>query len=453
MKIKLFIAFCVLSLLYSLPGRTQNPIIQTMYTADPAPMIHNDTVFLYVGHDEDDAPSNSFLMREYSLFTTTDMVNWTAHPTPLKTSDFKWSAADASAAQCIERDGKFYFYISSQNKVSPGVSVGVAVSDSPYGPFEDALGEALVTNNMTTFGRHSWDDLDPTVYIDDNGQAYLYWGNNACYWAKLNKDMISLASPITALDIFDESAFGPDFEEAPWVYKRNDLYYMIYASTAVESIHYSTSENIEGPWKYGGELMPHSGKSGSIHPAIIDYKGNSYFFYHNAALSGGGDFNRSVCIEPFEYNSDGTIPAIKKTEGVKESVGKLDPFKWTEAETIAWAEGLNLGECEDIGVYVKSIHNSDYMKVRDVDFGDGGVSKFEANVSSRYFGGQIEIHLDSTDGELMGTLNVPYIGDWDDWEIVATNVGETKGIHDLYFVFKGSEPQELFRFDSWKFSK
>ena len=80
----------------------QNPIIQTKYTADPAPMVHNDTLFLYVGCDEKDAPHNAYLMREYRLYTTTDMVNWTDCGAPLRTSDFKWSAGDASAAQCIE---------------------------------------------------------------------------------------------------------------------------------------------------------------------------------------------------------------------------------------------------------------------------------------------------------------------------------------------------------------
>ncbi len=451
-KLKIRQIIFLFSTLAGIGCYAQNPIVQTMFTADPAPLVYNDTVFLYVGHDEDDAPSNSFLMREYSLFTTTDMVNWTAHPTPLKTSDFKWSASDASAAQCIERNGKFYYYISTLNKESPGVSVGVAVSESPYGPFKDALNKALVTNNMTTFAKHSWDDLDPSVMIDDNGQANLFWGNNACYWAKLNNDMISLDGSITALDIFDESAFGPDFEEAPWVYKRNGTYYMIYASNVVEAIHYTTSKSAEGPWAHGGLIMPHSGRSGSNHPAIIDYKGNSYFFYHNAVLPGGGSFNRSVCVEQFEYNSDGSIPAIKKTEGIKESVGKLNPFKRTEAETIAWAEGLKLVECKKAGVYVGSIHNADYLKVRDVDFGNQTVSKFEANVSSRYFGGQIEIRLDSISGKLIGTANVPYIGDWNDWKTISTDVNDdVNGIHDLYLVFKGRDPHELFRFDFWKF--
>lgn len=447
--LKLTLAFATISLIV----KAQNPIIQGKFTADPAPVVFNDTLFLYVGHDEDSSPSNSFLMREYSLFTTTDMVNWTAHKTPLKTSDFKWSAGDASAAQCIERNGKFYWYMSSINKTSPGISIGVAVSNSPYGPFKDAIGKALVTNNMTTFGKHSWDDLDPTVMIDDNGQAYLYWGNNACYWVKLNKDMVSLGSPITALDIFDKSAFGPDFEEAPWVYKKKGLYYMAYASNVVESIHYSTSKSPEGPWKYGGLLMTPTGKSDTNHPGIIDYKGNSYFFYHNGALPGGGSFKRSVCVEQFTYNPDGSIPEMKMTDGIVKSVGKLNPFKRTEAETMAWSQGVKLDENNQVGVYVTDINNDDYIKVRDVDFGNLGVSKFEANVSSRFFGGKIEIHLDNNSGELIGTLNVPYIGDWNEWKLLSTDVKTVTGTHNLYFVFKGKAPQVLFNFDYWKFNK
>ena len=149
-----------LALLCAGSAVAQNPIVQTHYTADPAPVVYNDTLFLYVGCDEEDAPRNAYLMREYRLYTTTDMVNWTDHGAVLRTSAFSWSAGDASAAQCIERDGKYYFYISSQNKVKPGSSIGVAVADSPYGPFRDALGHGLVTNDMTTYAKHSWDDLD-----------------------------------------------------------------------------------------------------------------------------------------------------------------------------------------------------------------------------------------------------------------------------------------------------
>lgn len=432
--------------------KAQNPIIQTSYTADPAPVVFNDTVFLYVGHDENHAPDNGYLMREYRLYTTVDMVNWTDCGAPLKTSAFKWSAGDASAAQCIERDGKYYWYISSQNNTYPGSSIGVAIADSPYGPFKDALGKALITNNMTSYAKHSWDDLDPSVFIDDNGQAYLYWGNGVCYWVKLNKDMVSLDGPINVIDAKNESSFFKGFTEAPWVYKRNDSYYMVYASGFPESIHYSISKTAIGPWKAKGIVMPLEGGSNTNHPGIIDYKGNSYFFYHNDGLPGGHSYNRSVCVEQFEYNSDGTIPQMKMTkEGVAKGVSTLNPYKRTEAETIAFSEGITTGYDDKVGIYVTSIHDKDYIKVRSVNFSNGA-SKFTANVSSRYKGGKIEIRVGTLDGTLIGTLNVPYTGEWYNWQTHSTDIKNISGIHDIYFIFKGEGQHELYNFNYWLFN-
>ena len=460
MRRLLFFSTAIFTCVLTFIAQGQNPIIQTMYTADPAPMIHNDTLFVFVGHDEDDAPSNAYLMREYSLFSTTDMVNWTDHGAVLRTSEISWSVGDASAAQCIERDGKFYFYISTQNNTpgSGGVSVGVMVADNIYGPYKDVLGKALVTNQMTTYARHSWDDLDPSVFIDDDGQAYLFWGNNACYWAKLNRDMISLDGEITALNIQDSTVFGIDFEEAPWVYKRNDLYYMIYASGFPESIHYTTAKKPEGPWTYQGVLMPRQGESSTNHPGIIDYKGNSYFFYHNDFLPGGHSHRRSVAVEQFEYNADGTIPLMTMTEGIKKGVGVLNPYIRTEAETIAWAEGVKTNGNKQNGIYITSIHDGDYIKVRDVDFGTKGASKFSAYTSSRNFGGNIELRLDSLDGEVIGTLQTPYTGEWDNWVLSSADIQNAVGVRNLYLIFKGRTqrgvcdcPFELFNFDYWMF--
>lgn len=454
---KLFMKIVLLGLFMS-PTQfsfAQNPIVQTMYTADPAPLIHNDTLFVFVGHDEDDAPSNSYLMREYRLYSTTDMVNWTDHGAVLRTSEVSWSANDASAAQCIERNGKFYFYISTINNTpgSGGVSVGVLVADNIYGPYKDVLGKALVTNQMTTYARHSWDDLDPTVFIDDDGQAYLYWGNGACYWAKLNEDMISLKDSITPLNVRDQSAFGVSFTEAPWVYKRNGLYYMIYASGFPESIHYTTAAKPEGPWTYQGVVMPLEGGSNTNHPGIIDYKGNSYFFYHNDGLLGGHGYRRSVCVEQFNYNTDGSIPKMTMTGGITKGVGTLNPYIRTEAETIAFSQGVKMEGTRSTGLYITSIHDGDYIKIRDVDFGAKGASKFTALTSSRYHGGNIELRLDSPEGELIGTLQTSYTGEWDNWEPFSTNISGATGIHDLYLVFKGRTPHELFNFDYWIFEE
>lgn len=264
--------------------------------------------------------------------------------------------------------------------------------------------------------------------------------------------MISLNGPITALDIKDKTAFFGKFTEAPWVYKRNNLYYMIYAAEFPESIHYSTGQTAEGPWKAEGVVMPLEKGSNTNHPGIIDYKGNSYFFYHNDALPEGHSYCRSVCVEQFTYNPDGTIPQLHMTdEGIKKGVGTLNPYKRTEAETIAWAQGVVSATDKETGVYITSIHNTDYIKVRDVDFGSKGASQFTASASSRYHGGEIELRIDSLEGDVIGSLKIPYTGEWNNWEQHSTNVKTTKGVHDLYLIFKGRTPHELFNFDYWMF--
>ncbi len=172
------------------PMEINNPIITDVFTADPAAIVHNDTVYLYAGHDE--APNNFhfYRMNEWLVFSSTNMVDWESHPVPLKVSDFEWAKADAWAAQVLEKDGKFYWYVTVEHGTIPGKSIGVAVSDSPVSPFKDVLGKALITNDMTKETDISWDDIDPTVFVDDDGQAYLFWGNTACYYAKLKDNMV-----------------------------------------------------------------------------------------------------------------------------------------------------------------------------------------------------------------------------------------------------------------------
>ena len=156
----------------------ENPIIQTNFTADPAPMVYNDTVFLYTGHDEDTTPSSGFIMKNYLLYTSTDMVNWRDRGMVASLKNFSWAPSNGAwAAQVIYRNGKFYYYCAIQ-----GYGIGVLVASTPYGPFTDTLGHALLN--------HSGNDIDPTVFIDDDGQAYLYWGNPQCYWVKLPQNIL-----------------------------------------------------------------------------------------------------------------------------------------------------------------------------------------------------------------------------------------------------------------------
>jgi beta-xylosidase len=303
-----------LGCIFVLKSEAQNPIIKHIFTGDPAPLVYKNTVYLYAGQDTASESTNGYRMPDWHVFSSTNMVNWKDHGAPLKPTDFSWGAKDANAAQCIERNGKFYWYVSILHKKDEnsngGVAIGVAVSASPTGPFKDAIGKALITNEMTKDQKHSWDDLDPSVFIDDNGQAYLFWGNGSCKWAKLKKNMIELQDSI--------HTFKPqNYTEAPWIYKRNGLYYLVYAANFPETIEYCTAKSIEGPWDYRGVIQDRVKNSSTTHPGIIDYKGKSYFFYHNGVLPTGGNFRRSVCLDYLYYNPDGTIQKVVQTiEGV-----------------------------------------------------------------------------------------------------------------------------------------
>ncbi len=437
-----------------LMGFSQNPIVQTNYTADPSPMVYNGKVYLYTTHDEDN--STWFTMNDWKLYTTEDMVNWTDHGVILSYKNFSWAKMNAWAAQCIERNGKFYMYVPITNKEGQG-SIGVAVADSPYGPFIDPLGKPLIRNSNA--------DIDPTVFIDDNGQAYLFWGNPECYFVRLNEDMISFEGEIKIIPNTVES-FGKrlgkedpkrptTYEEGPWLYKRNNWYYLFFAAGPIpEHIGYSMSKSLTGTWKYQGIVMPTQGTSFTNHPGVIDFKGKTYFFYHNGALPGGGGFTRSVSVEEMSFQQDGKIKELNMTEGIKKGIAVLNPYVKTEAETIAWSKDVKAMQNEQVGVFITAMKNDAFTKVRDVDFRKEGASKFTARLGTIHNGNvALEIRLDSVEGELIGKVEVPMTGGNDRWVLVKTDVKKVSGIHDLYFVFKGKASSQILYFDYWMFSK
>ena len=436
---------------------SQNPFVQTWYTSDPAPMVHDGTMYVYTGHDEDNA--DFFWMQEWRVYSTRDMVNWQDHGSPLALESFSWADDRAWASQCVERDGKFYWYICAHSKLSNGMAIGVAVSDTPTGPFRDAIGKPLFENG-------SWDHIDPTVLIDDDGQAWLMWGNPQVYYLKLNRDMISYSGELGRLDMTEQAFGGPmmsqrekgkqykdSYVEGPWITKRNGTYQLLYAAGGVpEHISYSTASSPVGPWKYAGVIMPLSDtKSFTNHCGVADYKGHSYFFYHTGKLPGGGGFGRSVAVEEFQYNADGSFPTILPTdEGVK-PVDAFCPFRRVEAETMAFSRGVKTEQNNQVGVYVSDIHNGDYIKLQNVAFGNKFPRTFSARVASGLRGGQIEIRVDSLGGQLLGTVNVPGTGGWEQWQTLTIDLtAVVRGTHDLYFAFKGRKGPKLFNFDWWE---
>ncbi|KAF3914496.1 hypothetical protein AA313_de0206322 [Arthrobotrys entomopaga] len=197
--------------------------------------------------------------------------------------------------------------------------------------------------------------------------------------------------------------------------------------------------------------MPAGGKSFTNHPGIIDFQGNSYFFYHNGALPGGSGYTRSICIEKFSYNSDGTIPSIAQTSSGAPQLGTLNPYVRQEAETIAFSSGLKTEVCSEGGIDVCFIDNGDYIKVKGVAFGTGAKS-LSVRVASATSGGQIEVRLGSTSGTLVGTCSVPGTGGWQTWTTVTCAISGATGTQDLYFRFTGSSGTSLFNFNWWQFT-
>ena len=428
----------------------QNPIICDRYTPDPAPYVHGDTLYLFVDHDEDVTQDNYFTMKDWLLYSTVDMANWTYRGTPLTPATFSaWANQDNGcwASQCIERNGKWYWYVTATIKGESYPGIGVAVADHPAGPYKDPIGKPLVKG---------WFKIDPTVMIDDNGQAYLFYGNNMLWYAKLSKGMTSLSSGEVSVDVKNEVAFGPhkndkgdpNFEEASWIYKRGEKYFLEYAAGGVpEHWAYSTADHITGPWTYQGRVMGEAENSFTIHGGSVTYKGHDYMFYHNGKLPDGGGYHRATCVEEFTRNGDGTLPFIPFTTTGVAQLQPVNPYERQEAETINQCQGVKC-EGDYNGCYVTRINTGDYIKVRGVDFGDDGATRFGARVRAEK-ASVLMVRIDTKAGTLMGSLSVKETnGEWQ--ELTCELRSPLTGVHDVFFTFKANDASML-EFDSWQF--
>lgn len=320
------------------------------YGGDPAALVVGDTLYLYTGHDT--ATGNSYVIPEYQCYSTKDMVNWTYEGVVLSAADVEWADKNSAWAGQVamhydEELGKdmFYFYFCSWDKTDSGKqSIGVAVSDSPTGPFVN-VGDALIKGSFTTDETSAWNDIDPTVWIetDENGEEhrYLCWGNSKLYMCELNEDMISVKD----YDGDGEIVFDKDivsqmvptsFTEAAWLYRRQDEngnyygdYYLFYAYGWREQMAFATTDDLmNGRWYFGDIIMEPSVTSNTNHPAVVDFLGKTYFIYHNGSLPKGNGYRRVACVEELEFYEDGYVKYVQETatgvSGVKSTLTALN---------------------------------------------------------------------------------------------------------------------------------
>ena len=331
---------------YGLKSDGTNPLVKHRFTADPAGYVDGEWLYVFTGHD--DPAARGYRMLDWCVARTKDMKNWEDFGPVLDCAKvFPWARADkAWASQVVKRDGKWYWYVAISDKGGAGRQsgdcIGVAVADDFRGPWKDPLGRGIV---------YGAGYIDPTVMIDDDGSAWLFWGNcwgtPGCWYAKL-KDSMTEVDPAGLVEdgrqaegqpkgvmcvpgLMEESAFGKplkkkagagarkpidtNFEEAPWIYKLGDTYYLEYAAGGVpENWSYSTAKSIHGPWTFRGKIMENAGGTGTIHGGSVFFKGEWYMLYHDGHLPGGADCRRSACIERYVRNPDGTIPFIQPTK-------------------------------------------------------------------------------------------------------------------------------------------
>jgi arabinoxylan arabinofuranohydrolase len=446
---RLFAAVLVCGALQGLaaPLRADCPLAGHRFVADPAALEHNGRLYLY-GSNDDDNTGNAYTMHSIVAISTDDLKNWTDHGVVLDVPrDASW-ARFAWAPTIAFRNNRFYLYFGDGG----GSGIGVASSSSPSGRFVDARGSRLVSTSTPGAGGPNQWYFDPAVFVDDNGQAYLYFGGNGTSnmrVIRLNSDMTSVSGPASSLGVI------PNFFEAAYMHKRNGIYYLSYSAVPAAGLAIQYGLGSSSPtsgFSFRGSVLQAPSNNNNNHHSFVSFLGNGYAAYHNRVVSGLAVYKRNLCLDRLSYNADGTLQRVTSTSDGLPQLKRLNPYLRVEAETTARQSGIETEPCSEGGMDVGYIQNGDWLGVRGVDFGSAGASRFTARVASATGGGEIELRLDSSSGAVVGACDVPGTGGWQTWTTVSCNVDDlrARGVHDLYLRFSGGSGY-LFNVNWWQF--
>ena len=427
------------------------PIVSHRHLADPGALVYNGRVYLYCSNDDENPgdDKSGYLMKSIVCVSSSDLKNWTDHGIVFEVpKNCSW-AVRSWAPSVIERDGKFFLYFGNS-----GNGIGVARADNPLGPFVDPIGKPLVENSTPGVqpSQNMW-LFDPMTFIDDDGQAYMYFGGNGdnnVRVIKLNRDMISVDGPAIHLT-------AQNFFEASWVHKLNGIYYFSYSSSprAQMRIDYMKSTCPTSGFTYGGvvSLQPPLNDNNN-HQAIFKLNGEWYQAYHNRAVAKQANvpavYKRNLCIDLIKHNEDGTIDTMLNTVDGLQQLSYLNPFERVEAETFNAQKGIKTEVCITGGMDVCDIENGDWIKIRGIDFGKKGARNFMAGIAGETANCSIDLRLDDSTGRLIGSCKISCTGSLQQWKTATCKVDQVEGVHDLYLQFTGGEGQ-LFAFDWWQF--
>lgn len=464
------------------------PTMTQRYGADPCAMVYDGRVYIYMTGDVVEYRGGKAIENTYSKINTInvissdDLVNWTDHGTIYaagRSGAAKWgnnSWAPTAAYKEIDGQMKFFLYFANG-----GNGIGVLTADSPVGPFTDPIGKALISRGTPNCANVDW-LFDPAVLVDDDGEAYIYFGGGVPAGkaanpgtgrvAKLGADMISLDGDPMAFDIpylFEDSAIN----------KIGDTYYYSYCTNwqvdaegkqkygfSNAQIAYMTSDNPMGPFTYQGVVFKNQndyfpGNDGNNHHSIFEFNDKFYITYHTRVVSNQQGLRglnyRSTHVTKINLLEDGTFEKLPSTNYASmEQVKYLNPYEKVEAETMATMGGLTTTQEGMISktygsgnMVLTEINSGDWVALYGVDFGETGATKFTASVKAEEETvGAIQIRLDSLDGEVVGCLVLGDEGDGKNYQEITAELTKTvTGVHDLILVFCG----ENYEVDYWQF--
>ena len=416
----------------------QNPIIHDQFTADPTARNFNGKVYLFPSHDipapESFPRKNWFCMEDYHVFSSSNLTDWTDHGIIVSQDKVEWvnpTSYSMWAPDCVERNGKYYFYFPANVKTGKGFGIGVAIADKPEGPYTP---QPEPIKKVT--------GIDPCVFIDKDGQAYIYYSLNRIFAAKLKDDMLELATDPVVIGDFPKQGLV----EGPFMFERNGIYYMTYphVENKIERLEYAISDNPMGPFKVTGVLMDETPMgTWTNHHSLIQYNGQWYLFYHQSPYSPGFDKNRSVCIDSLFFNEDGTIRKVIPTNrgvGITSALDKIEIDRYSQISP----SGASVAFIDTTSTFkgwkaILSNENS-WITYNAVDFGKNKFRNVLVRAVSKT-GGLLQIKLISPEGPAIAQVKIPAGNEWN--TIIASVKGQKPGVWDLVIMLKGNAPVEI----------
>lgn len=413
----------------------QNPFVTDQFTADPTARVFEGKMYVYPSHDiptpaEKPGRKDWFCMEDYHVFSSENLSEWTDHGVIVTQKQVPWvdgSSYSMWAPDCVEKNGKYYFYfpanVKKDSTTRGGFGVGVGISDKPYGPFK------FESKPIKGVG-----GIDPCVLMDKDGQSYIYWVARGLSVAKLKDNMLELASEPKVIE-----GLPKGFVEGPFAFERNGKYYLTFphVKNKTEELAYCIGDNPMGPFKYCGVIMDESPVGcWTNHQSIVEYKGQWYLFYHHNDLSPKFDKNRSIRVDSLFFNADGTIQKVKPTlrgVGLTSATSKIQIDRYSEKSdegaTVEFIDTTNTFAGWETVLDKKSA----WIRYNAVDF-PKSVKNVNARVRSSV-GTQLQIRLDKVNGPTIAKIVVPKSDNWLD---VKSKVKKIKpGKHDLFVTSDG----------------